>query len=88
MGFMIGIGGLISILMGSVALAEWVKSAWTSESGRARQQRAEDAELPREMVDEAEFAVACREKIFILLRHQRDCDEQTESAGRKTGYVQ
>ena len=88
LGFMIGTSGLLTVVIGLVALAEWVKNWRAGENERARQERAGKAELHREIVDQAEFAIARREKVLFLLHYPSEAGARTESAGRRTEYVQ
>lgn len=87
-GFMIGTSGLLTVVIGLVALAEWLKNWWDGESERARQERAGKAELRREIVDQAELAIARREKVLFLLRYPSQAGQHTESPRRRTEYVQ
>jgi hypothetical protein len=88
MGLLVGMSGLMAVLIGLVALAEWFKRWWASESERARQERAEEAALRREIVDQAEFAMVRREKVLIPWRYPRDAEESAESPGPRIEYIQ
>jgi hypothetical protein len=85
MGFVIGMSGLLAVVIGLIALAEWVKKGWASETERAWNEMANRAALRQEMVDLAEHAIMRREKVLILLRFP---DRTEESAGRRTEYIQ
>lgn len=87
-GFLAGTSGLMAVMIGLVALAECVKKWWNSESERARQQRAKEAEFRREMIDRAERAIARREKVLFLLRYPSAAGERLESADGRTEYIQ
>lgn len=87
-GFLTGASSLMAVMIGLVALAEWFKNWWNSESDRTRQERAEESQFRKEMVDRAELAIARREKVLFPLRYPSETGDRFESADRRSEYVQ
>ena len=87
-GFLIGISGTVAIVMGLVALVEWFMRRWVSKSEQARQEMTERTEFRKQMVDRAEHTIAHHEKVLVLLRYPSWGSERTESARRRSEYIQ
>ncbi|MGA2249887.1 hypothetical protein [Terracidiphilus sp.] len=84
-GFLIGMSGVVVIGVALVALAEWFRNWWKVK--RARQGRAEQAKLRKELVNQARFVTARRTKALILWRSPRDAEERAESSGPRIVYI-
>jgi flagellar biosynthesis component FlhA len=87
-GLLVGTSGTVAIVMGLVALAAWFKRWWVSKSEQARQQMADQAELRKEMLDQAGLTLTRSEKVLFLLRYPSQVDEHSDSSRRRTEYVQ
>ena len=87
-GWIVGTGVAITAAIGIVALAEWVKKWWDSESERAWPERAEETEVGKELVDRVDLAIKRREKVIVLFRYPSDAEDRLKSAGQRNEYVQ
>jgi hypothetical protein len=86
-GFFVGMSGTVAIVIGFVALAEWLMRWWTSKSEQARKRMTERTEFRKQMTERAEPAITRHEKMLVLLRYPSLVDEKPESACRRSVYI-